>query len=62
MLNEIRIKLTDFGRQCLRTDHHPDFFALINQTAKDIGVLCNVPAAPARWKPNGGQELMITFP
>ena len=55
-LNEIRIKLTDFGRQCLRKDHTPDFMALINKTAKDIVALCNASAAPTRWKPQHGES------
>ena len=55
-LNEIRIQLTDFGRQCLRQDHNPDLFALINKTAKDIFTLCNVPATPERWRPKQGEN------
>ena len=38
-LNEIRIKLTDFGRQFLRKDSTIDIAALINNTAKDIVTL-----------------------
>ena len=55
-LNEIRIMLTDFGRQCLRKDHTPDFMALINKTAKDIFALCNASAEPTRWKPKQGES------
>ena len=55
-LNEIRIQLTDFGRQCLRQDHNPDLFALINKTAKDIFALCNASATPERWRPKQGES------
>jgi hypothetical protein len=53
ILNEVRIQLTDFGRQCLRQDYPLDLAALINQTAKAIVALCHAPApaAPQRERP-----------
>ena len=50
-LNEIRIKLTEFGRQLLRNESHLNMAALINTTAKEILALLNEPAEPERWKP-----------
>ena len=59
ILNEIRIKLTDFGRQCLRKDQNPDLFSLINKTARDILALCNVSSEPERWRPKKGEGYWI---
>gem|GEM_PF-5598025 len=55
-LNEVRIYLTDFGRQCLRQDHPLDLASLINQTAKAIVALFHAPApaAPQRERPTQG--------
>ena len=57
-LNEIRIKLTDFGRQFLRKDTNLDIAALINTTAKDIVTLFATPAEPAQWKPKPGEKYL----
>ena len=55
-LNEVRIQLTDFGRQCLWKEHPLDLASLINQTAKDIVALFHAPApaAPQRERPKQG--------
>jgi hypothetical protein len=53
---EIRIKLTDFGRQFLRKDLNVDIATLINTTAKDMLTLIDAPAEPARWKPKQGEK------
>jgi hypothetical protein len=58
VLNEIRIKLTDFGRQFLRKDANLDIVALINTTAKDILALLDASSEPAQWKPRQGEKYL----
>jgi hypothetical protein len=54
-LNEIRIKLTEFGMQSLRKDKNLDLPSLINNTAKELLALCNEPSEPERWRPKKGE-------
>jgi len=57
-LNEIRIKLTDFGRLFLRKDANVDLAALINTTAKDILTLLDQSSVPAPWTPRHGEQYL----
>jgi hypothetical protein len=58
VLNEIRIKLTDFGRQFLRKDANLDIVALINTTAKEILTLLDESSDPQHWKPRHGEKYL----
>jgi hypothetical protein len=58
VLNEIRIKLTDFGRQFLRKDVPIDMAELINTTAKDILALLDTSSDPKTWKPRHGEQYL----
>jgi hypothetical protein len=58
VLNEIRIKLTDFGRQFLYTDVTIDMATLINTTAKDILTLLDASSDPNKWKPRHREKYL----